>query len=157
MPDLPEIFARLYSHTPAGVFSTLGLLLLALALSLAFRALRLAGGETTGGAIIEWKKRKSKRHVHFIPIVRFHAGAAGEFEVQSQTVFRDQPGLANEPVSVRFDPRNPKRADIEGMYHPWRPVIALIVLGVGTLAVGWQAGDMPEGDGSDIASTLIVP
>jgi len=157
MTDLIDIFARLYAHTPAAVFSTLGLALLALAGSLAHRALRLMNGMTTGGTIVEWKKRSHKRRVHYAPIVRYHAGAAGEFEVQSQTVFQSQPGPPGEPVTVRYDPANPKRADIEGRHHPWRPVFALMVLAAGALAVGWQAGAMEETRSGGVVSEIALP
>ena len=157
MTELSEIIARLFAHTPATVFTSLGLALLALASALAYRAFRLMTGMTTGGMIVEWRKRKSKNSVHYAPVVRFHAGSAGEFEVQSQTVFEDQPGLTNEPVTVRYDPANPMRADIEGRHHPWRPVVALTVMAAGAMTVGWQAGGMPESDGSDVAGEMALP
>ena len=157
MPDLAEILARLFAHTPAAVFSSLGLLLLLGAGGLAFRALRLAGGASAGGTIIRWHKRTTDEHVSYAPIVRFRAGPAGEFEVQSSTIFEDQPGAINVPVTMRYDPRNPKRADIEGRHHPWRPVIALLVLAAGALTVGWQAGGYAETDGANDGGILIVP
>ena len=103
MIDATEILARLFVHTPATVFSTLGLLLMAAAAGMAFRAIRLATGETIGGTIIAWHKRTSDDQVSYAPIMRFRAGPAGEFEVQSSTVFRSKPGDINIPVTVRSE------------------------------------------------------
>lgn len=157
MPELADIFTRLFAHTPAIVFSTLGLLLAAGAGGLAFRAIRLIGGETVGGTIIRWQKRTSGNSLAYAPVVRFRAGVHGEFEVQSSTVFQKQEGDINVPVMMRYDPRNPKRADIEGEHHPWRPVIALLVLAAGALTMGWQAGGFEETDGPNDGGILIVP
>ena len=158
MPSPAEIFARLFAHAPATVFSALGLLLLTGAGGLAYRAIRLMAGTTTGGTIVRWHERTVDDETSFSPVVRFHAGSQGEFEVQSQTVFEKQPGPVNEPVTIRFDPGNPKRADIEGRHHPWRPVIALMVLGSGALTVGWQAGGYAQTDsGDEVASEVAIP
>lgn len=157
MPEIVDIFARLFAHTPATVFSTLGLLLAAGAGGLAYRALRLMGGEIVGGTIVSWNKRRSGDSLAYAPVVRFQAGVHGEFEVQSSTVFQKEEGDINVPVMMRYDPRNPRRADIEGEHHPWRPVVALLVLAIGALTMGWQAGGLEETDGSDVSTDLIVP
>lgn len=158
MINAAEIIARLFVHTPAMVFSTLGLLLMAAAAGMTFRAIRLTIGETTGGTIIAWHKRTSDDQLSYAPIVRFQAGSAGEFEVQSSTVFQRKPGDINVPVTVRYDPKNPKRAEIEHQHHPWRPVFAFMVLAAGALTVAWQAGGYPESsDASDVASDIALP
>lgn len=157
MPDLADILARLFAHTPATVFSTLGLLLVAGAGGLAFRAIRLASGEVVGGTIVRWHKRTSDDDVSYAPIVRFQAGAQGEFEVQSSTVFEKEKGDVNVPVMMRYDPANPKRADIEGRHHPWRPVIALLVLAAGALTVAWQAGGYADTDAAYDGSEFAIP
>ena len=138
--DVTTAADRLFSNAPAIVFSALGMLLILGAAGLAYRAIRLATGETMIGTIVGWHKRTSDDTISYAPIVRFHAGVAGEFEVQSSTVFEDEAGDVGVPVTVRYDPLNPERADIEERHHPWRPVMALLVLAAGAFAVGWKAG-----------------
>ncbi|MEM8919408.1 MAG: DUF3592 domain-containing protein [Pseudomonadota bacterium] len=157
MPDFVDILARLFANTPAMVFSALGLVLLMGAAALAFRAMRLINGVSVGGTIVSWHKRTSDQTVSYAPVVRFRTGPADEFEVQSSTVFEDRPGGLNVPVIVRYDPRNPKRADIEGRHHPWRPVIAFTILALGSFAMSWQAGGYAETDAADVAGDLIAP
>ncbi|SIN66571.1 Protein of unknown function [Parasphingorhabdus marina DSM 22363] len=157
MPDLTDILARLFANTPAMVFSTLGMAGLIGAAGLAFRALRLINGVSVGGTIVRWQKRTSDGTVSYAPIVRFRTGPADEYEVQSSTVFEDEPGEVDLPVTIRYDPHNPERADIEGRHHPWRPVMAFTVLALGALAVGWQAGGYAETDGADVDDELSAP
>ncbi|MFN2098603.1 DUF3592 domain-containing protein [Altererythrobacter sp. MF3-039] len=157
MPELADVFARLFAHTPATVFSLLGLALVAGAGGLTYRAIRLMGGESAGGTIIRWHKRTTDDTVSYAPVVRFQAGAQGEFEVQSSTVFEDKEGDINVPVMMRYDPRNPERADIEGRHHPWRPMIALLVLAAGAFTVAWQAGGYEETAGAHDASEFAIP
>ena len=68
-----------------------------------------------------------------------------------------EPGDTDVPVVIRYDPANPKRADIEGLHHPWRPVLALLVLAVGVLTIAWQAGAMPETRSGEVASEFVLP
>ena len=114
MPDLTDILARLFATTPAMVFSTLGMAGLIGAAGLAFRAVRLINGVSVGGTIVSWQKRTSDGTVSYAPVFRFRTGPADEFEVQSSTVFEDQPGGINLPVTVRYDPHHPIRADSRG-------------------------------------------
>lgn len=147
MPDLAAIAARLFAHTPATVFSILGLLLLAGALALAWRALRLGAGSVTIGTIVDYREKRSEGETRYVPVFRYKADDGSDHEVQSSTIFEAAPGTKGEPVQVRYDPARPRRAELEGRSHPWRPAIALLVLAAGTLTVAWQAGAQAETDG----------
>ena len=87
MDIVSEIFMRLFAHFPATIFSSLGLLLIAGATGLAFRAWRLSRGAIALGRIVDWKARRTDETLSYAPVFRFTAGSDGEFEVQSSTVF----------------------------------------------------------------------
>jgi len=120
------------------VFATIGLVLLAGAISLYFaKQSFLKRAETVQGKVVELVSKRSDNSIMYTPVISFITREGSEIEFASSVSSNPPSYSVGETVEIMYDPKEPNEADINSFSSLWLGVLVLGILGTVFFLIGF--------------------